>query len=73
MPVYQNVNGSPEIELEKIKINLINQLTSPVKWTQSVKNMINDGANNFTEFGPGKVLCGLVKKVDREVNVESAF
>ena len=72
-PIYQNVNGSPEIELEKIKINLINQLTSPVKWTQSVKNMINDGANNFTEFGPGKVLCGLVKKVDREVNVQSAF
>ena len=72
-PIYQNVNGSPEIELEKIKINLINQLTSPVKWTQSVKNMINDGANNFTEFGPGKVLCGLVKKVHREVNVQSAF
>ena len=72
-PIYQNVNGSPEIELEKIKINLINQLTSPVKWTQSVKNMINDGANNFTEFGPGKVLCGLFKKVDREVNVQSAF
>ena len=72
-PIYQNVDGKPESEIIKIKINLINQLTSPVKWTQSVKNMLNDGANSFTEFGPGKVLCGLIKKVDREVNVQSAF
>jgi len=72
-PIYQNVNGKPESEIRKIKINLINQLTSPVKWTQSVKNMLNDGANSFTEFGPGKVLCGLIKKVDREVKVQSAF
>ena len=72
-PIYQNVNGKPESEIRKIKINLINQLTSPVKWTQSVKNMLNDGASSFTEFGPGKVLCGLIKKVDREVKVQSAF
>ncbi len=72
-PIYQNVNGKPESEIRKIKINLINQLTSPVKWTQSVENMLNDGANSFTEFGPGKVLCGLIKKVDREVKVQSAF
>jgi [acyl-carrier-protein] S-malonyltransferase len=72
-PIYQNVNGTPQLDTDTIKINLINQLTSPVKWTHSVKNMIKDGANNFIEFGPGKVLCGLIKKVDREVNVQSAF
>ena len=72
-PIYQNIDGKAESEIIKIKINLINQLTSPVKWTQSVKNMLNDGANIFTEFGPGKVLCGLIKKVDREVKVHSAF
>lgn len=72
-PIYQNVNGNPESDTDKIKINLINQLTSPVKWTQSVKNMLKDGADNFTEFGPGKVLSGLVKKINREVNVQSAF
>ena len=72
-PIYQNVDGKAESEIIKIKINLINQLVSPVKWTQSVKNMLNDGANSFTEFGPGKVLCGLIKKVDREVKVQSAF
>lgn len=72
-PIYQNVDGKAESEIIKIKINLINQLISPVKWTQSVKNMLNDGANSFTEFGPGKVLCGLIKKVDREVKVQSAF
>ncbi len=72
-PIYQNVDGKAESEIIKIKINLINQLISPVKWTQSVKNMLNDGANSFTEFGPGKVLCGLIRKVDREVKVQSAF
>ena len=72
-PIYQNVDGKAESEIIKIKINLINQLISPVKWTQSVKNMLNDGANSFTEFGPGKVLCGLIKKVDREVKAQSAF
>ena len=72
-PIYQNVNAKPEFNTEKIKVNLINQLTSPVKWTESVKNMINDGATNFIEFGPGKVLCGLIKKVSRESTVQSAF
>ena len=72
-PIYQNVNAKPEFNTDKIKINLINQLTSPVMWTESVKNMINDGATNFIEFGPGKVLCGLIKKVSRESTVQSAF
>ena len=72
-PIYQNVNAKPEFNTDKIKVNLMNQLTSPVKWTESVKNMINDGATNFIEFGPGKVLCGLIKKVNRESTVQSAF
>ena len=72
-PIYQNVNAKPEVNTDKIKVNLINQLTSPVMWTKSVKNMINDGATNFIEFGPGKVLCGLIKKVNRKSTVQSAF
>ena len=66
-PIYQNVSGNLETKAEKIKSNLISQMTSPVKWTQSVKNMIKDGANEFSEIGPGNVLQGLVKKIDREV------
>lgn len=66
-PIYQNVSGNFETKAEKIKSNLISQMTSPVKWTQSVKNMIKDGANEFSEIGPGNVLQGLVKKIDREV------
>ena len=66
-PIYQNVSGNFETKAEKIKLNLISQMTSPVKWTQSVKNMIKDGANEFSEIGPGNVLQGLVKKIDREV------
>lgn len=65
-PIYQNVSGNFETKAEKIKLNLISQMTSPVKWTQSVKNMIKDGANEFSEIGPGNVLQGLVKKIDRE-------
>lgn len=64
-PVYQNVNAKPVTDPEAIKENLIAQLTAPVKWTQIVQNMIADGATSFTEVGPGKVLQGLVKKVDR--------
>lgn len=64
-PVYQNATAQKETDPEKIKQNLIAQLTAPVKWTQSVKQMIADGATSFTELGPGKVLQGLVKKVDR--------
>jgi len=66
-PVYQNVNASPVTDPEVIKKNLIAQLTAPVRWTQTVKNMIADGCTSFTEVGPGQVLQGLVKKVDRSV------
>ena len=66
-PVYQNVNAQPVSDPEEIKKNLIAQLTAPVKWTQIVKNMIADGATSFTEIGPGKVLQGLIKKVDNTV------
>ncbi|GGX05839.1 ACP S-malonyltransferase [Aquimarina muelleri] len=66
-PVYQNVTTKAVTDPEEIKKNLIAQLTAPVKWTQSVQNMIKDGAISFTEVGPGKVLSGLVKKVDRSM------
>jgi len=66
-PVYQNVNALPISDPAIIKKNLISQLTAPVKWTQIVQNMIADGATSFTEIGPGKVLQGLVKKVDRRM------
>jgi len=71
-PVYQNVNAMPSTDPETIKKNLIDQLTSPVKWTQTVKNMIADGATSFTESGPGKVLQGLIKKIDRTMTTQSA-
>ncbi len=64
-PVYQNVTAGPVSDPEVIKKNLIAQLTAPVRWTQTVKNMIADGCTSFTEVGPGQVLQGLVKKVDR--------
>ncbi len=66
-PVYQNVNALPVTDPVEIKQNLIAQLTAPVRWTQTVKNMIADGATSFTEIGPGKVLQGLVKKVERNM------
>ena len=65
-PVYQNVTASAVSDPETIKKNLIVQLTAPVKWTQSVQQMIKDGATFFTEIGPGKVLTGLVNKIDKE-------
>jgi [acyl-carrier-protein] S-malonyltransferase len=68
-PVYQNVSTVAVSDLEEIKRNLIAQLTAPVKWTQSVENMIKDGASIFVECGPGKVLQGLVKKIDRSAQV----
>lgn len=66
-PIYQNVNAQPQTDPETIKANLIAQLTAPVRWTQSVENMIADGASSFTEVGPGAVLQGLVKKVNKEI------
>jgi [acyl-carrier-protein] S-malonyltransferase len=71
-PVYQNVTTTAVSDPAEIKKNLISQLTSPVKWTQSVVQMIADGASEFIEVGPGKVLSGLVKKVDRKMPVSSA-
>lgn len=68
-PVYQNVNAYPQTDPDSIKQNLIAQLTAPVRWTQTVKNMITDGATEFYELGPGDVLKGLVKKVNPEVIV----
>lgn len=71
-PVYQNVNAQPSTDPEVIKANLIAQLTAPVRWTQSVSNMIADGAVEFTEVGPGAVLQGLVKKINKEVATKGA-
>ena len=70
-PVYQNVAAVGITNAATIKENLIAQLTAPVRWTQSVQQMLNDGANSFTEVGPGKVLQGLVKKIDRFVETSS--
>ncbi len=64
-PIYQNVSGNLETKAEKIKSNLISQMISPVRWTQSIENMISDGAKEFLEIGPGNVLQGLVKKINR--------
>lgn len=71
-PVYQNVPTTAVTTAEEIKKNLIEQLTAPVKWTQSVQNMIADGASSFSEVGPGKVLQGLIKKINREVEANTA-
>ncbi|KGO79535.1 ACP S-malonyltransferase [Flavobacterium beibuense F44-8] len=71
-PVYQNVPASAVTNPDEIKQNLIIQLTAPVKWTQSVQNMIADGATLFTEVGPGNVLQGLVKKINKEAETASA-
>ena len=71
-PIYQNVTGQSVNDSEIIKNNLIAQLTSPVRWTKIMQNMIADRANNITEVGPGKVLQGLFKKVDRKIQVQSA-
>ena len=66
-PVYQNVDGKPHTDPSEIKANLIAQLTSSVRWTQSVQNMIADGADDFTECGPGKALQGMIGKINKEV------
>ena len=71
-PIYQNVTAMPVLNESEIKANLISQLTAPVKWTQSVQQMIQDGATDFIEVGPGKVLQGLVKKINRDMNTSAA-
>ncbi len=68
-PIYQNVNATATVEPEQIKENLLQQLTSPVLWTQTVQQMVVDGARSFVACGPGNVLQGLVKKIDKEVQV----
>jgi [acyl-carrier-protein] S-malonyltransferase len=68
-PVYQNVNALPATDPDAIRKNLVDQLTAPVRWTQSVQHMIADGARVFTEIGPGKVLQGLVKKINKEAAI----
>lgn len=72
IPVYQNISTTAVTDSEEIKQNLIAQLTGPVKWTQSVQNMIKDGAGHFVEVGPGKTLQGLIKKINAEATVSSA-
>lgn len=71
-PIYQNVNALPQTDAAQIRENLVAQLTSPVKWTQISQNMLADGATEFIEVGPGKVLQGLIKKVNRTAVVSSA-
>lgn len=71
IPVYQNVTTTAVTDAEEIKKNLIAQLTGSVKWTQSVQNMIKDGASSFVEIGPGKALQGMIKKIDASVEVSS--
>lgn len=68
-PVYQNVDGKPHTDAEEIKANLIAQLTSSVRWTSSVQNMIADGANEFTECGPGKALQGMIGRIGKDLTV----
>ena len=69
-PVYQNVDAKPHTDPAEIKANLLVQLTAPVRWTQSVENMVADGATHFTEVGPGKVLQGLITKIAKDAEVE---
>ncbi|ACU08742.1 Malonyl CoA-acyl carrier protein transacylase [Flavobacteriaceae bacterium 3519-10] len=73
IPVYQNITTTAVTDPEEIKQNLISQLTGPVKWTQTVQNMIKDGATTFIEVGPGKTLQGLIKKINSEAEVSSAI
>ena len=72
-PVYQNVNALPTIDPEQIKSNLILQLTSPVRWTATVQNMLQDGATEFIEVGPGTALQGMIKRVKADANAHSAI
>ncbi|MCF8452611.1 MAG: [acyl-carrier-protein] S-malonyltransferase, partial [Pedobacter sp.] len=69
---YQNIDAKPYTDVSNIKHNLISQLTGAVRWTQTIEKMLQDGATSFTEVGPGSVLQGLVKKVDRSIPTFSA-
>jgi len=71
-PIYQNFSNNPETDPVKIKFNIIEQITSPVKWSQCIEKMIKNGTNKFIEVGPGKVLQGLVKKINPSVEISSA-
>jgi [acyl-carrier-protein] S-malonyltransferase len=71
-PIYQNIDAKPYKDVASIKHNLIAQLSGAVRWTQTIEKMLHDGANSFVEVGPGNVLQGLVKKVDRTVETSSA-
>jgi [acyl-carrier-protein] S-malonyltransferase len=71
-PVYQNVTAAAVREIDSIRENLVAQLTAPVRWTQTIQNMVADGATSFTECGPGNVLQGLVKKIHKEAVTASA-
>lgn len=73
LPVYQNITTTAVTDAEEIKQNLIAQLTGPVKWTQTIQNMIKDGAERFVEVGPGKTLQGLIKKIDPSVETSAAI
>ena len=70
-PVYQNVDALPHTDPAEIKANLIAQLTASVRWSQAVQNMIKDGADDFTECGPGKALCGMISKINKEVSAHA--
>ena len=70
-PIYQNVCAEPITNTDTLKRNLIEQLVSPVKWSQTINNMIHNGARDFTEIGPGKVLQGLLKKINSNVNIST--
>ena len=72
-PIYQNVTGEPVTDAATIKRNLVSQLTSPVRWTATMKNMLRDGATEFIEVGPGKALQGMVKKVNPDINAHAAI
>lgn len=73
LPIYQNVTTTPVTDPEEIKKNLIAQLTGSVKWTQTIQNMVKDGANHFVEVGPGKTLQGLIKKISPSIMVSSGI
>ena len=70
-PIYQNYDAKGHTDINKIRSNLVSQLTSPVRWTQSINNMIDDNIKSFIECGPGRVLQGLVKKINRDSDISS--